>query len=138
MTSAQEVVATYVAQVVDLFNAQDATGLAGVTATDLSADMIATLEDLEAQLSSYGDAVSLTFTLSMSEDMEISTVEPMYEWNADDFIGRQVISFECYLPLQVDMTATAADGTSQSDTQSGSEYYEFVLECADGTWSVIA
>lgn len=136
--SAQEAVETYIAQVVDLFNAKDAAGLAAVTATDLSADMIATLEDLETQLSSYGDAVSLAFTLSMSEEMEISAVEPMYEWYGDEFIGRQVISFECYLPLQVDMTATAADGTSQSDTQSGSEYYEFVLECVDGTWSVIA
>lgn len=131
-------VQAYVDEVMTLFNAQDLTGLQALNSTDLAVSAIEALEEVQSEVGVWEDFESVSFTMSLSEVMTMDSVEPLDYWDAeDDQLGRQIIVFGCDLPLLLEMSYTTADGTPSSETSEDTEYYDFLLEYADGAWTVI-
>ena len=134
-TGALSAVNTYVDEGLALFNAQDMAGLEALTVTDFSEDMIYALESMQSAVANV-EGSSASTVITRTGDLELDSIYVPYSWQVDEMQESTVI-LECYIPMQVEMSMTAPDGTTASDSAESTDYYSFTLSFADGAWSIL-
>ena len=133
--SAASAVTAYVDETIELFNAKDKAGLEAAVPTDFTDDMISALESMENAVAGIAGASAST-VLTRTEDLEVDSIYIPYTWQMYDE-QEGTIRFECYIPMQADMSFTMPDGSTEADSAESSDYYSFALTYADGSWTVI-
>lgn len=141
MAGALEAVAAYVDRSLALYNGGDLEVLQGLSSaeplplTEFSRDLAESLAD-DQSYTLEDDGMTVTSTFTRTGDVAYYEDAGVGLEGEDPDTGAAQVSLSCEIPLEVVLTNAYDDGSSYSGNERDEVVYPFLLQYADGVWTV--